>query len=149
MLNKQKGTKGTKGGYENINLIDELYNLREKYEIGDVIFDRSLRIDKDGKFFSTAEFDAFTKKQLNKFSSTRPGKLFAGVDIRLRSEAPIMAIMKAGTTSKESAYEMLNNGTILTDAKIALGKSAKLFSCSSKALNFHKKRNIFVKNNYT
>ena len=118
--------------YEEINLMEELSRLKDKHDLGNVLFDKSIKIDKDGNLFSTVEFDMAIKKQVDKFSSTLPGKLFAGVDIRLQSEVPIMEIFKAGSTGKEAAYEMGNNGTMLRNSKVAIGNAntgqAKLYS---------------------
>lgn len=118
--------------YEELDVIQILKKLKDEHNLGDVIFDKSLRIDKNGELFSTLEYDNAIKKQLDKFSSTLPGKLFAGVDIRLQQEAPIMAIMKAGSTGKEAAWEIGNNSNILLDSKIAIGNAstgkAKLYN---------------------
>lgn len=132
LIKRIKNNFGRGKSYEEVDIISELEKLREEYDIGDIIFDRSLKIDKHGNMFSTLEYDQFINKKLGDFSSTLPGKLFAGVDIRLQSEAPIMAIMKAGSTGKEAAYELGNNGTMLMDSKIAIGNAstgkAKLYN---------------------
>ena len=126
-----KSDFNNKSRYEEINLIEELIKLKDEYDLGDVLFDKSIKIDKDGNLFSTIEFDMAIKKQTDKFSSTLLGKLFAGVDIRLQSEAPIMDVLKAGSTGKEAAYEMGNNSTMLRHSKIVIGNAntnkAKLY----------------------
>lgn len=119
-----KSNFGKNSKYEDVNLITELEKLRDDMGIGDIIFDRSLKIDKNGNLFSTLEYDQYINDKLKGFSSTLPGKLFAGVDIRLQTEAPIMAIMKAGSTGKEAAYEAGNKGTMLMDSKIAIGNAS-------------------------
>ena len=126
-----KSDFNNKSRYEEINLIEELIKLKDEYDLGDVLFDKSIKIDKDGNLFSTIKFDMAIKKQTDKFSSTLLGKLFAGVDIRLQSEAPIMDVLKAGSTGKEAAYEMGNNSTMLRHSKIVIGNAntnkAKLY----------------------
>lgn len=123
---------GAGKSYEEVDIIHELEQLKKNYDVGDIIFDRSLKIDKHGNMFSTLEYDQMIRKKLDDFSSTLPGKLFAGVDIRLQKEAPTMAIMKAGSTGKEAAYEIGNNSTMLMDSKIAIGNAstgkAKLYN---------------------
>ena len=133
VLNKRiKNNFGRGKSYEDLDIVAELEKIKKDYDVGDIIFDRSLKIDKNGNMFSTLEYDQFIRKQLDNFSSTLPGKLFAGVDIRLQKEAPITAIMKAGSTGKEAAYELGNNSTILMDSKIAIGNAntgqAKLYN---------------------
>ena len=117
--------------YEEINLMEELARLKDKHDLGNVLFDKSIKIDRNGNLFSTIEFDMAIKKQADKFSSTLPGKLFAGVDIRLQSEVPIMEIFRAGSTGKEAVYEKGNNSTMLRQSKIAIGNAntgqAKLY----------------------
>ena len=109
--------------YEEINLMEELARLKDKHDLGNVLFDKSIKIDRNGNLFSTIEFDMAIKKQTDKFSSTLPGKLFAGVDIRLQSEVPIMEIFRAGSTGKEAVYEKGNNSTMLRQSKIAIGNA--------------------------
>ena len=121
---KIKNNFGNNQKYEIVNIVNELKKLRDEYDIGDVIFDRSLKIDKHGNMFSTMEFDNLVQQKLETFSSTLPGKLFAGVDIRLSTEVPIMSVMKAGSTGKEAAYEAGNLGTMLMDSKIAIGNAS-------------------------
>ena len=123
-IKRIKSDFGKNSKYEDVKLVTELEKLRDSMDIGDIIFDRSLKIDKHGKLFSTLEYDQYINSKLKDFSSTLPGKLFAGVDIRLQSEAPIMAIMKAGSTGKEAAYEAGNKGTMLMDSKIAIGNAS-------------------------
>ena len=60
--------------YEEINLMEELSRLKDKHDLGNVLFDKSIKIDKDGNLFSTVEFDMAVKKQVDKFSSTIPSK---------------------------------------------------------------------------
>lgn len=126
-----KSDFNNKSRYEEINLIEELIKLKDEHDLGNVLFDKSIKIDKDGNLFSTIEFDMAVKKQADKFSSTLLGKLFAGVDIRLQSEAPIMDVLKAGSTGKEAAYEIGNNSTMLRHSKITIGNAntgkAKLY----------------------
>ena len=114
--------KGSK--YQELNIPELLEELKDKYSLGDKIFDKSLRVDKDGNLFSTLEFDNAVKKQLDNFSSTLPGKLFAGVDIRQRGEAPILSVTKAGNTSLTAAYDTGNNSTMSIKSRIAIGNAS-------------------------
>lgn len=121
-----------KNKYEELDVMALIKKLKEDHDLRDILFDKSLKINKNGDLFSTLEYDNAIRKQLDKFSSTLPGKLFAGVDIRLQKEAPIMAVMRAGSTGKEAAWEIGNNGNMLMDSKLAIGNAstgkAKLYN---------------------
>lgn len=123
-IKRIKNNFGNNRKYEEVNIISELKALRKEHDIGDIIFDRSLKIDKNGELFSTLEYDQFINNKLKDFSSTLPGKLFAGVDIRLDTETPIMSVMRAGSTGKEAAYEIGNKSTMLMDSKISIGNAS-------------------------
>lgn len=129
---KIKNNSGKSSKFQEIDLIEEIIKLKDDYDLGDALFDKSIKIDRNGNLFSTLEFDMAIKKQTDKFSSTLPSKLFAGIDLRRSNEVTIMDVLRAGSTGKEAAYEMGNNSTMLRDSKISIGnantKKAKLFN---------------------
>ena len=123
ILKKIKNNFNNTNKYEEINLMEELIKLKDEHNLGDALFDKSIKIDRNGNLFNTTEFDMAVQKQLDKFSSTLPGKLFAGVDIRQQSEAPIISVFRAGSTGKEAKYESGNNSTMLRESKISIGNA--------------------------
>lgn len=123
ILKKIKSNFNNTSKYEEINLMEELIKLKDEHNLGDALFDKSIKIDRNGNLFNTTEFDMAVQKQLDKFSSTLPGKLFAGVDIRQQSEVSIMSVFRAGSTGKEAKYELGNNSTMLRESKISIGNA--------------------------
>lgn len=123
ILKKIKNNFNNTNKYEEINLMEELIKLKDEHNLGDALFDKSIKIDRNGNLFNTTEFDMAVQKQLDKFSSTLPGKLFAGVDIRQQSEVPIISVFRAGSTGKEAKYESGNNSTMLRESKISIGNA--------------------------
>lgn len=103
------------------SIIKEHAKMDEDFQ--DVIIDKSLRITKDGQVYNTYEFDEMLSQAYRKFSSSLPGKLFGQTDRRLANEAPIMAIMKAGSRSTASAFEVGNETAMLRTSKIAIGNA--------------------------
>ena len=100
----------------------------------DIIFDNSIRIDKDGNLFSDAEIREIARNTFKGFSDTTLGKIFGLTDVRLDTEKASFTTFRALSTGKEAAYEIGNESTILTSSKVAVanpltGKS-KLFNLS-------------------
>lgn len=100
----------------------------------DIIFDNSIRIDKDGNLFSDAEIREIARNTFKGFSDTTLGKIFGLTDVRLDTEKASFTTFRALSTGKEAAYEIGNESTILTNSKVAVanpltGKS-KLFNLS-------------------
>lgn len=58
-----------------------------------------------------------------KFSSSLLGSLFGQTDRRLSNEAPIIAVMKAGSRSVAAGYEIGNETQVLRSSKIAIGNA--------------------------
>lgn len=123
-INKRiKSNFKNSGKYEDINTLEELTKIKDEYNLGDAVFDKSLKIDRKGNLFSTVEFDKAINKHSDNFSSTLPGKLFGGVDLRLSNEVPIIKVLEAGKTGKEAFWEVGNNTTMTQHAKIAIGNA--------------------------
>lgn len=103
------------------SIIKEQANKDEDFK--DVIIDKSIRITKEGEIYNTYAFDDMLSQAYRKFSSSLPGTLFGQTDRRLANEAPVMAIMKAGTRSTASAFELGNETPMLRSSKIAIGNA--------------------------
>ena len=122
IIKNNSGNKWHK--YDTKNIKDIVKEYAEKDEgFKDVILDRSLRISKDGEVFNTYDFDDMLSNAYRKFSSSLPGSLFGQTDHRLSNEAPIIAVMKAGSRSVAAGYEIGNETQVLRSSKIAIGNS--------------------------
>ena len=108
------------------DIIDDMKDLSD-----DTIFDKSLRIDKDGNIFSTFEAREMVRSMFDGFSDSSLGRIYAMTDLRLDMDKPILASFKALNTSVLAAYEEGNKTTTAWTSKIALGNAstgrAKLF----------------------
>lgn len=113
------------------NLKDLLNNLKDLDD--DTIFDKAIRIDKDGNVFSTAEIRNIGDKAFRDFSSSTLGRLFGLTDVRLDNDKAAFATFKALSTGKEAGYELGHKAgeTILMNSKVAIANpttgKAKLF----------------------
>lgn len=102
----------------------------------DIIFDNSIRIDRDGNFFSDAEARNIARNTFKSFSDSTLGKIFGLTDVRLNTDKASFATFKALSTGKEAAYELGNEAgsTLLTSSKVAIANpitgKAKLFELS-------------------
>lgn len=94
--------------------------VKKDENVKDIIFDKSIRIDKDGNVFDTFEFDNMMSNMNRKFSSTLPGSLFGQTDRRLSNELPFIATMKSGSTSISATYELGNETRRLRNSKLAI-----------------------------
>lgn len=118
-----KDYKG-KTKFKNLNVKDIIDNIKDLDD--DIIFDKSIRIDKDGEIFSTAEVRNIASDIFEEFSSSTLGRIFAMTDVRLDNEKAIIAGFKALSTGKEAGYEIGNEvgNTLLKTSKIAIGSAS-------------------------
>lgn len=113
------------------NLKDLLNNFKDLDD--DTIFDKAIRIDKDGNVFSTAEIRNIGDKAFRDFSSSTLGRLFGLTDVRLDNDKAAFATFKALSTGKEAGYELGHKAgeTILMNSKVAIANpttgKARLF----------------------
>ena len=94
--------------------------VKKDESVRDIILDKSIKIDKNGQVYDTFEFDQMMSNMYRSFSSTLPGSLFGQTDHRLSKELPFITMMKAGTNSITSAYELGNETQILRSSKLAI-----------------------------
>ena len=116
-----KNNSSKKGKHEVQNIVSFMEDLVKKDEsVRDIILDKSIKIDKNGQVYDTFEFDQMMSNMYRSFSSTLPGSLFGQTDHRLSKELPFITMMKAGTNSITSAYELGNETQILRSSKLAI-----------------------------
>lgn len=113
----------------NMNIKDIIDDMKDLSD--DTIFDKALRIDRNGDIYSTHEAREMAGKMFDGFSSSTLGRIFGMTDLRLDMEKPIFANFKALNTSVLAAFEEGNDSTIALTSKIAIGNAstgkAKLF----------------------
>lgn len=122
--------KNEDGKLVNKNLKDFLDKIPDLSD--DTIFDKAIRIDRNGNIYSTAETRDIANKIVDDFSVSTLGRIFGLTDaIKLKKTNPIFVNYKALNTSLLAAYEEGNIGTTAFTSKIAIGNSstgrAKLF----------------------
>lgn len=132
-MKNNSGVENSK--YATRDVFEELKKfVKENEDFGNVIIDNALRIDENGNVFDASKLRDELSKNYRSFSSSVIGSLFGQTDRRLRNEAPSFAIMHAGKTGKEAAYELGNETTALRNAKVAIGntrtKNVDLFDLS-------------------
>lgn len=99
----------------------------------DIIFDKAIRVDRNGTLFSDAAWRDVKDEAFRGFSDTTLGKMFGLTDIRLNKDKAAFATFRALSTGKEAAYELGNptGNTILMKSKIAISNpttgKAKLY----------------------
>lgn len=119
MIKNNSGTANHK--YEMKDLVKQIEEYVQKDEsVRDIIFDKSIRVDKDGNLFDISEFNESKNKFFNKFSTTLPGKLFGQTDKKLANQLPTLTFMRAGSTGAEAVYEVGNETNVLRSTKLAI-----------------------------
>ncbi len=110
---------------------DILKNMKDWDD--DIIFDKAIRIDRNGEMFSDAAWRDLKDNAFRGFSDTTLGNLFGLTDIRLNKDKVTFATFKALSTGKEAAYEegYIKGNTLLMNSKIAISNpttgNARLF----------------------
>ena len=87
-----------------------------------IIFDKAIRVDKDGTLFSDAAWRNVKDDMFRGFSDSTLGNIFGLTDVRLNNDKAAFATFRALSTGKEAAYEAGNDAgnTILMNSKIAI-----------------------------
>lgn len=123
-------TKDENGRLVKKNLKDFIDKMPELDD--NIIFDKAIRINRNGEIYSTAEVRDIADKAIDDFSVSTLGRIFGLTDaIKLKKSNPIFVNFKALNTSLLGAYEEGNTSTTAFTSKIAIGNSstgkAKLF----------------------
>ena len=116
--NARENSSKTK--YEEINLLKELKEINKDGSLDDIIVDKSLRI-RDGKVYSTKTMDEMKNKFLDGFSSTIPGRLLKGIDIKQQYTNPIYELHHANKLDLSASFDGAVNRELIRN-KVTIGR---------------------------
>lgn len=129
VLNSQGKTKFNTMNVKDI--LDSMKNLDD-----DIIFDSSIRVDKNNNLFSIAEVNKIKDTISDNVANSTLGKIFWGTDLRLDKNTPLVTNFRALSTDITAVYDVGNEAgdTLLKTSKLAINNSligrAELFETS-------------------
>lgn len=112
--------KSKKSQYSELNLLKELRELNKDGSLDDLIVDNTLKI-RNGEIYSTKAMTDIKNNFLDKFSSTIPGRLLKGIDIKQQFTNPIYELHHANKLDLSASFDGSVNRELIRN-KVTIGR---------------------------
>lgn len=117
-----RNSRSKKAPLEQVNLLAELKEMNFDGKLDDIIVDKNLRVSNNGQVYSMQETSKLVNKFLDGFSSTIPGRLLKGIDIKQQYTNPIYEMQLANKLDLASSFDGALNRELI-NSKVTIGRN--------------------------